>query len=116
MSESVSVQGRCDPRFDGIRKTFEEGFRSRGEIGAGLAVTLDGKPIVDLWGGHADPARTRPWGKNTIANVYSTTKGMVAICAHRLVDDGRLDLDTPCPITGRSFPKKGRRRYLFGGF
>ncbi len=108
MSEGPSVQGFCDPRFDGIRKTFEEGFRSREEIGAALAVTLDGKPIADLWGGYADPARTRTWGENTIANVYSTTKGMVAICAHRLVDEGRLDLDTPVSEYWSEFSQKGK--------
>jgi CubicO group peptidase (beta-lactamase class C family) len=56
-------------------------------------VQVDGETVVDLWGGHADVAKTRPWQENTLVNVYSTTKGITAFCAHRLIDEGKLDLD-----------------------
>jgi CubicO group peptidase (beta-lactamase class C family) len=91
----IEIHGDCDPRFKQVRDEFEEGFHSRDEIGASFAVTLNGQPIIDLWGGYADPARTRPWKKDTIANVYSVTKGMTALCAHHLADQGLLDLDAP---------------------
>jgi len=94
MAETVDVQGTCDVRFERLRDVFAKSF-SKGEVGAAVHVTLNGKALVDLWGGHADAARTRPWQRDTIVNVYSTTKGMTAICAQRLVDEGRLDLDTP---------------------
>jgi CubicO group peptidase (beta-lactamase class C family) len=55
-----------------VRRVFEKSFES-GEVGAAVAITLDGKPVVDLWGGFADAARTRPWQRDTIVNVYSTT-------------------------------------------
>jgi CubicO group peptidase (beta-lactamase class C family) len=92
---AIEIHGDSAPRFKRLREVFAEGFRERDEIGAALAVTIDGQSVVDLWAGHADPARTRPWQRDTIANLYSTTKGMTALCAHRLVEQGRLDLDAP---------------------
>ena len=84
------IQGECEPRFSAVKKAFAENFEKRGEVGASVAITLDGKPVVDLWAGHADKAKTRPWTRDTVANVYSTTKGLTAMCAHRLVDQGKL--------------------------
>jgi len=77
----TTIHGTVDPRFARVRETFAEGFRTRDEIGAAVAVTIDGVPVVDLWAGHADLARTRPWAHDTIVNVYSTTKGMAALCS-----------------------------------
>ena len=56
---------------------------------------LDGKTVVDLWGGHYDETRTREWERDTLVNVYSVTKGMTAICAHQLIERGMLDIDAP---------------------
>jgi CubicO group peptidase (beta-lactamase class C family) len=58
-------------------------------------VYVDGRAVVDLWGGHADAERTRPWRRNTIVNLYSVGKAIGAVCLLRLVDAGRLDLDAP---------------------
>ncbi len=91
---SAQVEGECEARFAAVREAFAANFE-RGEVGAALAVVLDGRPVLDLWGGSADAARTRPWQRDTLVNVYSTTKGMTAICAHRLVEQGKLDLDAP---------------------
>lgn len=89
------IEGTCDPRFNRLRDALAESFTRFGETGASLALTIDNKPVADLWAGHTDLARTKPWKADSIANVYSTTKGMTAICALRLVDEGRLDLDAP---------------------
>lgn len=89
------IHGHCDTRFEAVRELFREQLANPDEFGAAVAVTLDGRRVVDLWGGHADPARTRPWTPDTIVNLFSTTKGMAAICAHRLADRGALDLDAP---------------------
>jgi CubicO group peptidase (beta-lactamase class C family) len=94
MSQEIPIEGWCDPRFEAVRTSFRESF-AKGEVGASVAVVLDGDPVIDLWGGHLDVERTRAWQRDTIANVYSTTKGMTALCAQRLVDEGRLDLDVP---------------------
>jgi len=105
----VTVQGRCDARFEGVRSVFEKSFE-KGEVGAAVAITLDGEPVVDLFGGYADAARTRPWQRNTIVNVYSTTKGVTALCAHRLVEAGKLDLDAPVARYWPEFAQAGKER------
>jgi CubicO group peptidase (beta-lactamase class C family) len=87
------VHGHCEPRFALVRACFEENFRELGEIGAGLAVHVGGKPIVDVWAGLADRAARTPWTEHTLVNVYSATKGLAALCIQRLVDQGALDLD-----------------------
>ena len=78
-----------------MRDVFAEQLAKPEELGAAVAVTQGGRRVVDLWGGHADAARTRPWTPDTIVNLFSTTKGMTALCAHRLADQGKLDLDAP---------------------
>ena len=116
MSSTPDVQGSCDPRFQRVRDCFIDNFSTFGETGAAVAVTLDGKPVVDLWAGHADAARTQPWPRDGLVNVYSTTKGMTAICAHRLVDQGRLDIDAPVAKYWPEFAQAGKAdlpvRYL----
>jgi CubicO group peptidase (beta-lactamase class C family) len=116
MTTNVNINGTCDARFAPVRDVFADNFATFGETGAALAIMLDGKPVVDIWAGHTDVARTQPWERDTIANVYSTTKGMTAICAHRLVDQGRLDLDAPVAQYWPEFAAGGKEqlpvRYL----
>src|SRR5262249_32206243 len=95
MSGMEHVQGRCDPRFAGVRDAFAASFAAGREVGASFAATVDGRFVVDLWGGHADAARTRPWHEDTIVNVFSTTKAMTAHAADVLVERGQLDVDAP---------------------
>ena len=95
MSGNLKIEGNCEPRFTRVRETFAQNFTTFGETGAAVALYIDGRPVVDLWAGHADAARTQPFPREGIVNVYSTTKGITAICAHRLVEQGRLDLDLP---------------------
>jgi CubicO group peptidase (beta-lactamase class C family) len=93
MTAKTKIHGNCDPEFLRVKAVFEELFEKGKELGAGIVVSIDGKPVVDLWGGYADRKRSQPWQKDTLVNVYSTTKGMTATCVHRLVDQGLLDLD-----------------------
>src|SRR5262245_10505653 len=90
----AAVSGECAKRFERVREAFAANF-AKGEVGAALAVSVNGEVVVDLWGGHRDAAKTQPWNRDTIVNVYSTTKGMTAICANRLAEKGALDLDAP---------------------
>jgi CubicO group peptidase (beta-lactamase class C family) len=106
----IEINGECDPRFTAVRDTFAEGFRTRGEVGAAIAVTLDGRPVVDLWAGYADQARRRPWRRDTIANIYSCTKALTALCAHQLVERGLLDLDAPVATYWPEFAQAGKAR------
>jgi CubicO group peptidase (beta-lactamase class C family) len=104
----VTIEGLCDPRFERVRAAFAENFAQRNEYGAAVAVYVDGTPVLDLWGGHADRERSRPWTRDTIVNLFSTTKGLTAICAHRLVDQGLLDLDAPVALYWPEFAQAGK--------
>jgi CubicO group peptidase (beta-lactamase class C family) len=90
---TVKINGFCHRRFWPLRQAFKANFKDGLELGASLALSYRGKMVVDLWGGHADPERTKPWQKDTIVVVNSTTKIMAAIAALMLVDRGLLDLD-----------------------
>ncbi|MFD4554961.1 serine hydrolase domain-containing protein [Streptomyces sp. NPDC058469] len=107
-----AVDGHCDPRFTAVRTAFEQNFRDRDELGAALTVTVGGETVVDLWGGWADAARTRPWERDTLVNVWSTTKGPVALCAHILADRGLLDLDAPVATYWPEFAAAGKQNIL----
>jgi CubicO group peptidase (beta-lactamase class C family) len=100
--------GSCDPRFARVRDAFTENFTLHGDVGAAVCVTVDGAPVVDLWGGWSDGARTRPWQRDTIVSVASTTKGMTAIAALRLVERGRLGLDAPVARYWPEFAQAGK--------
>lgn len=91
----ADVQGTVDASFSRVRDAFSDVLDAPHELGAALSVVVDGRTVVDVWGGFTDRARSKTWTKDTIANVYSTTKGWTAICAHHLVDRGALDLDRP---------------------
>ena len=99
--------GESSPRFARVRQVFADSFGT-GEVGASVAVTLDGELVVDLYGGRRDAARTLPWGRDTIANVYSTTKGITAICANRLIEAGKLDVDAPVATYWPEFAQAGK--------
>ena len=107
MSE-VEVHGECAPRFAGVREAFEENFTERGDIGAAVAVTIDGEPVVDLWAGHADAAGTRAWERDTIVNVYSTGKGMLSLGLHMLADRGLVDIEAPVASYWPEFAQAGK--------
>ncbi|MFJ2393878.1 serine hydrolase domain-containing protein [Streptomyces sp. NPDC087843] len=106
------VRGHCDARFTAVRTAFEENFRDRGELGAAVTVVLDGETVVDLWGGWADAGRTRPWERETLVNVWSTSKGPTALCAHILADRGLLDLDAPVAAYWPEFAAAGKEAVL----
>ena len=89
------VEGVCPPRFQAIRDAFQTNFGGGEDVGASVAVTLDGELVVDLWGGFVDEAKTTRWQADTITGVASTTKTMTALCALLLADRGELDLDAP---------------------
>src|SRR3990172_11462359 len=95
MTTTIEVHGVCDSRFAAVRDAFAENFAGRGELGPAVTAVVDGETAVDLWAGHADAARTRPWQRDTIVNVFSTTKGIVTVCAHRLARPGLLEFDAP---------------------
>jgi CubicO group peptidase (beta-lactamase class C family) len=108
----TEIHGHCDPRFAAVQEAFAKNFEHGLEVGASFAAVLDGEPIVDLWGGYADAACTRPWERDTLINVYSTTKAMASISTLMLVDRGELDLDAPVASIWPEFGAKGKQGIL----
>jgi CubicO group peptidase (beta-lactamase class C family) len=104
----TEIHGHCDDRFAPVRDTFATNFAERDEVGASVSVVLDGEVVVDLWGGHADEARSRPWERDTIVNVYSTTKTMSFLCVLVLADRGELDLHAPVARYWPEFAANGK--------
>jgi len=105
---NIEVQGYCDEKFNTVKEAFRKNFEDDLEVGASFAATIDGKFVVDIWGGYSDEAKTHPWEKDTIVNVYSTTKVMTAICAHILIDRGQLDPDAPVAKYWPEFAQAGK--------
>ncbi len=115
-ADTIDVHGECADGFEAVREAFARVFPDGGEVGAALAVSVDGRMAVDLWAGHADEALTRPWRRDTIVNLYSVGKAITAICAHRLAERGELDLDAPVARYWPEFAQGGKAelpvRYL----
>ncbi len=109
MSETVKVEGFCAPGFEPVREAFAGNFEQGLELGACAAVTRDGEFVVDVWAGDADPKGTR-WQRDTIVNVYSTTKTMAAICVLILADRGKVDLHAPVATYWPEFAQNGKEK------
>ena len=110
IADNAPVDGHCDRRFAGLADAFAENFRTRGEVGAAVAVVLNGEPVVDLWGGFADSARTRPWAEDMLVCMMSVAKAVTALCAAMAVDRGLIGWDEPWRATGAEFRCCGQRR------
>ena len=108
MNNDIVIKGYCEDRFESVKEEFQKNFENDLEVGASFAVTIEGKHVIDIWGGYADAEKTRPWEQDTIVNVYSTTKVMTSICIHILVDRGLLDLDAPVANYWPEFTQAGK--------
>ena len=108
----MTTHGHADPRFDRLRDVLTANLESGEELGAAIAVDLDGETVVDLWGGHADVARTRPWERDTIVNVWSTTKEVSALAVLTLVERGLVDVDEPVATYWPEFAQNGKEGVL----
>src|SRR5438309_6174503 len=106
----AEIEGEFDQRFQGVADALSRSLDGGLDIGASVAVVVDGEPVVDIWGGHKDLAKTDPWGRDTITNVFSTTKTMTALCALILADSGELDLHAPVARYWPEFAQAGKDR------
>ncbi|MCS7479493.1 serine hydrolase domain-containing protein [Umezawaea endophytica] len=107
----ADIEGTCDERFEAVRDALAASL-DKDDVGASAAVYVDGEPVVDLWGGYVDEERTRPWERDTITGVWSTTKTMTALCALVLADRGALDLDAPVARYWPEFAAAGKEGVL----
>jgi len=102
------IGGRVDPAFRGVEEAFRENLRSRDEVGGAVCVVVDGRPVVDLWGGHRDAARRLPWQRDTLVNAYSVGKGVASMLVLSLVERGELELDAPVATVWPEFAVEGK--------
>ena len=107
---AVEIGGRVDPGFEAVREAFAANFERHREAGAACCVHVGGRPVVDLWGGLADAATGRPYDRDTLQLVFSTTKGATALCCHMLAERGELDLDAPVARYWPEFRAAGKDR------
>jgi CubicO group peptidase (beta-lactamase class C family) len=111
------VAGSVEAGFEPVRDAFVANFERHGEVGAAVCVHLHGRRVVDLWGGVKAPGGSDPYTGETLQMVMSTTKGVVAIAAHILAEEGRLDFDVPVPHYWPEFAAEGKGnlpvRWLF---
>lgn len=106
----AEIHGTCEPRFAELRDVLSDSIDSGADLGASVAVFHDDEPVVDVWGGWADEARTRPWEEHTVTNVWSTTKTVVALAALLLVERGQLDVFAPVADYWPEFAQNGKER------
>jgi CubicO group peptidase (beta-lactamase class C family) len=106
----TEISGQVADGFGAVEEVFSANFDVHGDVGAAVSLYVDGRPVVDLWGGVADVETGRPWAKDTLQLVFSTTKGVAAICTHLLVQRGQLDLDAPVAEQWPEFAAAGKER------
>ena len=104
----MQIHGHVAPGFEGVRDAFAANFATDGDVGASFCATKDGEILVDLWAGVADADTGKPWERDTIVNVYSTTKTMCALTALLLADRGALDFARPVAHYWPEFAANGK--------
>ena len=104
-----AVHGYCDSRFSMVADALADEIAKGEELGASVALDIDGEVIVDIWGGHADRAKTVPWGQDTIVNFFSCTKTLTALAALIAIDRGLVDAFAPVAKYWPEFADNGKQ-------
>ena len=110
----MEIHGECDPQFSKVKETFEKLHQEDREIGSCFAVYKDGKPLVDLWGGFQDKDKTKPWQKDNLVTVYSTTKGVAAFCIALAMEKGLLKYEEKVSTYWPEFASNGKEDITVG--
>src|SRR5438477_3970268 len=105
---NTEIGGWVEDGFEAVLDAFEANFEERGEVGAAVTVYADGQPVVDLWGGVADSTTGRPWQSDAIVGVFSSTKGVTAVCLNLLIERGLLDPDARVARYWPEFAQAGK--------
>jgi CubicO group peptidase (beta-lactamase class C family) len=110
----MEIKGYCEEKFGKVKKVFEKNLNSGKECGASFSVTIEGKTVIDLCGGYADAAKTKQWQRDTIVNVFSTSKVVTAICVLMLADRKIIDVDAPVADYWPEFAQSGKEEITIG--
>lgn len=114
ISDDLVVHGHCAPEYEHLREAFLRNFRELGEVGGSFAVTVGGELVADLWGGWKDTAATVPWEKDTVACVWSTSKGLGGVCFAMLIDRGLASYDDKVSQYWPEFAANGKGDVTIG--
>ncbi|MSR15520.1 MAG: class A beta-lactamase-related serine hydrolase [Gammaproteobacteria bacterium] len=109
---NIDISGVCADRFARVKDAFATNFVENGDVGASLAVVMGGELVIDLWGGFQDTERTIPWQRDTLINVFSTTKTMSCLSLLVLASRGMVDLDAPVEQYWPEFGQNGKGNVL----
>ena len=110
----MEIHGECDPQFSKVKETFEKLYLEDREIGSCFAVYKDGNPLVNLWGGFLDKDKTKPWQKDNLVTVYSTTKGVAAFCIALAMEKGLLKYEEKVSTYWPEFSSNGKEDITIG--
>ena len=110
----MEIHGECDPQFSKVKETFEKLYQEDREIGSCFAVYKDGNPLVNLWGGFQDKDKTKPWQKDNLVTVYSTTKGVAAFCIALAMEKGLLKYEEKVSTYWPEFSSNGKEDITVG--
>ncbi len=110
----MEVHGFAEEGFGPVADVFRSNFELQGDVGANVAVYRDGRPVVDLWAGLADPGTGRPWDGQTVVGVFSCSKGVMATLVNLLIQEGSVDPDQPVSRYWPDFAAAGKRDITVG--
>jgi CubicO group peptidase (beta-lactamase class C family) len=108
MDSDVEVHGSAEPGWGPVADAFVRNFTDGGDVGAAVCCYVEGAPVIDLWAGAADPERPRPWAQDTVANIFSCTKGLMATLVNQLIQEGTVDPDVALAHYWPEFVAKGK--------
>jgi CubicO group peptidase (beta-lactamase class C family) len=111
---AMTIDGWAGTEFEPVLDEFARNFDERGEVGAAVCVYLDGQPVVDAWGGVADVRTNAPWQSDSIVLVYSSTKGVTAICCNAMIERGWVDPEAPVAQYWPEFAANGKEAITVG--
>ena len=109
---NIDISGTCADRLAVVKDAFATNFADNGDVGAALAVVMNDELVVDLWGGFQDTKRSIPWQRDTIINVFSTTKTMSCLSLLVLASRGLVDVDAPVEKYWPEFGQNGKGNVL----
>lgn len=105
---TTTTDGTVADGFEAVADAFQQNFTEHAEVGAAAHVRIDGRVVVDLWGGHVDATESATWRPDTLVNVYSVGKAFGATLVLQLVDDGLIGLDDPVADHWPAFAEPGK--------
>tara|TARA_B100000214_G_scaffold14668_2_gene10143 strand:- start:1850 stop:2980 length:1131 start_codon:yes stop_codon:yes gene_type:complete len=110
----MSIHGTCEKKFQPVKELFQEIHQSGREVGSSFSVYKDGIPLIDIWSGYTDKEKNKEWKRDTLANVWSTTKGITALTIAHAYEQGILDYEEKVSTYWPEFASNGKEEITVG--